>query len=255
MRCLERPRAVAGDLHGDDVVRPRERFDHALRGGDRNRVLARAPAEHDGDAAARPGHLTGVVAVTVAVVVLVVVVVVSVGSVSAPPAVRLPTVIVTTPPFVSGVPPSGSCASTTPSVAGSVTSCVAVATSNPAPCRSASASDWVCRVTSGTCEVDGPFETWSVTFVPAGTGVPATGCWATTMPFGSSESTSTRSTLNPAPLSAPNAFAYGWPTTFVTGTGFGPRETLIRTVDPRSTRSPAAGNWPITVSSFAVEKM
>ena len=38
--------------------------------------------------------------------------------------------------------------------------------------------------------------------------------------------------MKPAPSSAPAAFAYGCPTTSGTATGFGPRETLIRTVEP-----------------------
>ena len=47
--------------------------------------------------------------------------------------------------------------------------------------------------------------------------------------------------MKPWPSSADFAFAYGWPVTSGTGTGFAPRETLMRTVVPLITRSPGGG--------------
>ena len=64
----------------------------------------------------------------------------------------------------------------------------------------ASSSAWL--DTSGTCDCAGPFETLSVTVVPAGTLCPAAGFWATTVSAGWSDSTFVRTTLKPAPSSA-----------------------------------------------------
>ena len=115
--------------------------------------------------------------------------------------------------------------------------------------RSDSAVDWVWPVTSGTWVVAGPFETESVIFVPRGTLVPCCGLSATTVPLAMSDWMSSRPTVKPWPSSADFAFAYGCPVTSGTGTGFAPRETLMRTFEPLTTRSPGDGNSPVTVSA------
>ena len=64
---------------------------------------------------------------------------------------------------------------------------------------------------------------------------------------------STRVTTKPWPFSADSAFANGWPVTSGTGTGFAPRETLMRTSEPFFTCSPGAGCWPVIVSGCSFE--
>ena len=51
----------------------------------------------------------------------------------------------------------------------------------------------------------------------------------------------------PARWSSEAACSYGRPMTLGTVTGFGPRETLIRTGVPSTTTVPGAGDWPVTV--------
>src|SRR5581483_6739462 len=110
-------------------------------------------------------------------------------------------------------------------------------------------------VTSGTCVVAGPFETDSVIFVPLDTWLPGGGSELTTTPGARSDWMSTRETTKPWPSSADFAFAYGCPVTSGTGIGLAPRETLMRTCVPFTTLSPGDGNWPVTVSGSAGEKM
>ena len=116
-----------------------------------------------------------------------------------------------------------------------------------------SAADWLIPVTSGTWVVAGPFETESVIFVPRGTSVPAGGVSAATTPCGRSDWTSVRPTWKPWPSSIDFAFAYGWPVTSGTGTGFAPRETLMWTTVPLITESPACGCCAVTVSGCLSE--
>ena len=59
--------------------------------------------------------------------------------------------------------------------------------------------------------------------------------------------------LNPAPLSCPAAFSYGWPTTPGTPTCFGPVETFTSTVEPTSTVVPLPGLDAVTAPSATVE--
>ena len=61
---------------------------------------------------------------------------------------------------------------------------------------------------------------------------PPAGDWSMTVPAGWFESTSRRATAKPAPWSCAAADSYGCPSTDGTPIGFGPAETLIRTVVP-----------------------
>ena len=100
--------------------------------------------------------------------------------------------------------------------------------------------------TSGTAIAGAPFETSSVTRWPGRSSVPAFGSDPTTLSAGSFESTSVRPTTNPASCSAADASAKVRPATFGTPTGFGPRDTLMRTFDDCATFDPAFGSWAIT---------
>ena len=128
-----------------------------------------------------------------------------------------------------------------------------IVTRKPACCRSDTASACWRLVTFGTCDVAGPFETVTVTFVPWRAFVPPCGSVATTSPFGWSDASSTRATLKPAPSSALCAFGKGVPTTFGIPICFGPCETFRRTFEPASTFSPPAGASPTTVETGAEE--
>ena len=113
------------------------------------------------------------------------------------------------------------------------------------------ATSWV--VTSGTAEVDGPFETETVTVEPREPSDPPFGSWSVTIPAAWSESTSIRETPKPARWSSDAACSYGSPTTFGTVTGRGPFDTLIRTCVPSTTTVPAPGDCPVTVPSSRSE--
>src|SRR5579871_1585293 len=139
--------------------------------------------------------------------------------------------MITSPDFASA-PGAGSVEITIPSWVGSVTGSYTIDGVRPALVSSDSAVDCVCPVTSGTCVDAGPFDTESVIFVPRGTAVPCGGSSATTVPGAMSDCTSTRPTWKPCPCRADCAFLYGCPVTSGTGTGFAPRETLMRTTVP-----------------------
>ena len=177
-----------------------------------------------------------------------------VGPVAPAPGCSWPIVIVTTSPCWPVELPLGFWLITTPSWLGSVTGWVIVATVNPAPCRMLLASAAVRFVTSGTWEVAGPFETVRTIRVPFGAAVPCGGSIEITTPCGCwSEAASMRPTVKPSPIRADWAFAYGSPVTSGMTIGLAPRETLIVTVEPLSTLSPAAGSCPVTVSCCSLE--
>ena len=97
--------------------------------------------------------------------------------------------------------PPGSCESTRPSRVWSSTISSTTCTSKPDCCSCARASASVWLVTSGTCEVCGPVETWSVITDPLLCCVPAAGFWPTTVPAAAGSSTSSRATAKPTPWS------------------------------------------------------
>ena len=99
----------------------------------------------------------------------------------------------------------------------------------------------------------GPFETDSVTVEPGVTTAFAPGSWATTTPFGWSESTSVRLTAKFWPWSSPAACSYGSPTTPGTWTGFTPRDTFTCTTVFSGTFVPAFGSCAVTVPGSSVE--
>ena len=77
--------------------------------------------------------------------------------------------------------------------------------------------------------------------------VPAAGFWPTTVPAAAGSSTSSRATAKPAPWSEDWALSNADPITFGTVTGFGPFETLTRTVEPSISSVPAFGAVASTV--------
>ena len=107
-------------------------------------------------------------------------------------------------------------------------------------------------VTSGTWVVAGPFETERVILEPLGPPSPAADP-RTTTPCGQVGRDVDAPDDEARPLSADFAFANGSPVTSGTAIGFAPRETLIVTVEPLTTLSPAAGCWAVTVSCCAPE--
>ena len=160
---------------------------------------------------------------------------------------KRPTVIVTVVPGFAVSPGPGVWVRTTPSWDGSVVSMTSTSTLKPELRSVAIASARLKLVTSGTADSFGPFDTKTVIVAPFEASVFAGGSIWTTTPFGSFDSTSRRATAKPAPWSVPAACSYGTPTTGGTAMGFGPCETLIRTVSPLTSRVPAFGNWPVTV--------
>ncbi len=144
------------------------------------------------------------------------------------------------------MPPSGSCESTLPSSVWSSTISSTTCASKPDDFSWARASAAVWLVTSGTCEVAGPCETWSVTTEPLPSCVPAAGFWPTTIPASAASSTSSRATANPTPWSCDWAVSKALPTTFGIVTGRGPFETLIRTVAFSISSVPGLGAWAST---------
>ena len=101
----------------------------------------------------------------------------------------------------------------------------------------------------GSASSPGPSRPRASPSSPSATLLPAGGSEATTTPCAWSDWISTRETVKPWPSSADFAFANGSPVTSGTCTGFAPRETLIRTVVPFGTRSPACGCCAVTVSA------
>ena len=126
-------------------------------------------------------------------------------------------------------------------------------TANPDRCSCAVASASVRLLTSGICEVPGPSETCSVITEPLPCWVPAAGLWPTTMPASASSSTFWRETAKPTPWRIDSALSNGLPTTFGTAIGFGPEETLTRTVVPTITSVPALGAVASTVLTGSSE--
>ena len=158
----------------------------------------------------------------------------------------LPTVIVTTAPGWASASARGTCSITTPSSVGSVVSCTNTIGSSPAVFRVTSASRRSSPFTSGTGTDCGPFDTSSVTRWPGRSSVPSLGSEPTMVSCGWFESTSVRPTTKPASCSCPAACSNVWPETLGTPTGFGPRDTLIRTFAACATFVPAFGSCAIT---------
>ena len=257
--AADRPASAAVDLDRDHLVPARaERGRDTRRGGDRDRVLARAAAEDDGDAAA---HGT-VVVVCVVVTPLVVVGVVGGTTFWSPPwpppaplGCSWPTVITTTSPCCPVEPPTGSWLTTIPSWLGSVTGSMTRPTVKPAAFRIRDASACVWFVTSGICDVAGPLDTESVIFEPLATLGPLRRVHRYDHALGLLVGLHVDPRDREA-LAAQNGLRLAGRATPVTSgsvTGFGPRETLIVTVLPFFTWSPAAGFCPVTVSSCCPE--
>src|SRR5919202_6533452 len=141
----------------------------------------------------------------------------------------------------------GSWSSTIPFRLGSFVSWGTTFTLKPDCLRIEEAVFWSSVVTSGTAVVFGPFDTVSVTVEPLGANVLPFGSWSVTVPEGSFESLSTRSTRKPFAWSSELACAKGMPTTGGTATGAGPLETLIRTFEPFTTFTPGPGACATTV--------
>ena len=154
--------------------------------------------------------------------------------------------IVTVVPGFACCPPPGFWVSTIPSCVGSFVSCRTTCTLKPDALRSFVACDSSSLVTSGTADVVGPLDTFSVTVAPFPANEFPAGLWSTTVPFGWFESTSTRDTLKPAACSSELAESNDWPITGGTPIGFGPLETLMRTFVPWTTCVPPGGSCAIT---------
>ena len=114
---------------------------------------------------------------------------------------------------------------------------------NPAACSVVCAVPMSCVVTSGTADVDGPFETETVTVDPREPSDPPLGVWRVTMPAAWSESSSMRDTTKPARCSSEAAWSWEG-LTFGTFTGRGPFDTLTRTCVPSTTTVPAPATAP-----------
>src|SRR3954452_11474092 len=100
----------------------------------------------------------------------------------------------------------------------------------------------VATVVVGTVVVEGvPVETFSVTFEPLSTSLPAGGFCATTTPAGFADPTLCSTGSRPAPVSAFTADPCVCPTTCGTTTGFAPLYTLSLTVVPVTAVTPARG--------------
>src|SRR5205809_1579898 len=140
---------------------------------------------------------------------------------------NLPTVIVTVEPGFACDAPAGCCDCTIPSWIGSLTSCGWMDTRNPEARSCCTASACARVVTSGTLVVCGPLETRKAMVAPGTWYVPASGLWLTTVPFGSSDSTSApRATAKPLACRMLEALANDDPMTVGTLIGCGPLETL-----------------------------
>src|SRR5205807_9899529 len=125
-------------------------------------------------------------------------------------------------------------------------------TANPAPC-SCEAACWYGRpITGGTATGARPFETLILTVVPSITFVPAFGACAVTVPAGCDEWISTTFGWSCRAASAAAASVDECPTTFGTIHFRLPVETVIVTVLPLSSFSPADGCWSITCVAATV---
>src|SRR6476620_10384999 len=130
-----------------------------------------------------------------------------------------------------------------PSWLSSVTGWLTIFTPKPDAFRVAWASFCESVVTSGTVEVVGPLDTWSVIVAPGGWNVPTPGIVLTTVSFGASDLTASRLTAKPSPSKVEFADSNVEPITFGIATGFGPFETLSVTTVPCFTDAPAVGDW------------
>ena len=167
---------------------------------------------------------------------------------------KRPTKIVTVAPGLAWDAPVGSWEMTMPSSVGSSVSWSTTLTLKPEASsvdRAVASSD---DVTSGIDVVVGPFETVSVTVEPLAASELPFGSWPTTTSFGWSSSTSRRATAKPAPWSCDAAWSYRSPTTDGTATGFGPFETLMRTVEPSITTVPPLGACAVTIPGSSSEE-
>ena len=91
-----------------------------------------------------------------------------------------------------------------------------------------------------------PVETFSVTFEPLSTSLPAAGFCATTVPTGFVDGTLCKTGFSPTPVKAFTAGPWDCPTTCGTITGLAPLETFRFTVVPRTAVTPATGDCSTT---------